>query len=149
MPERPKTTLTPPISNAEDLDTALKKIAAITDDLRRDEYSLRMISYYYSRDDLSSARTIADKIRDLTARARLLNLIDFRQALISLEGDKVDSIERTIDKFPVGLERGCIKISAYHCRRDVRMIRRNIGLQADITYPHWRDKNSFRREHLR
>jgi hypothetical protein len=113
LPQSPTISPTRPIDTSPmDLAAVMKKIEEIGDDLHRDEYSLRMVGYYYRKDDLASARAIADRIHDLALRSRLLSLIDYRQIAKSLERGEVDSIEQRIDKLPAGLERVVMSLAA-------------------------------------
>lgn len=87
-----------------DVEGALRKGDSIADEVLRDEFYLGQVKSYYGRGEFEAARRLASRVSAAQARAKLLDLINFRQAVsLSGRGDFVEA-ERLLSKVGPGTE---------------------------------------------
>jgi hypothetical protein len=81
----------------------------------RDAKYLALVSDYWYAGDFAQARTLADKISDADARAKLRTVIDFKEAANLLErGKNISEVERVADGLPQGAERAILWLAIAH-----------------------------------
>lgn len=103
------------------VEDVLRELDSMTDDTRRGESSLSQARSYYARGDFEAAGKVADRIKNSDARAKVLNLIVFRQASLALERGEVEAAEQFAKRLAPDMGRSLIRLAlaqAYAAKGD-------------------------------
>jgi len=95
-------------SRVTNVEEALGEIDKISDERSRDARYLSLIFTLWDQGEFIRARTVAAKVKDPTARVRLVTLIDFGEAAKSLDRGETTLAEEIAGKLSPGIERAVL-----------------------------------------
>jgi hypothetical protein len=90
---------------SDTLDAVIDRLDRINDRLQKDEYCLRMIWFFYSKDDFKSARALNERMSLPEIREKVAEVISIRQAIQSLQVGDINSARLQAKNLPQCKER--------------------------------------------
>ncbi|HYY42212.1 MAG TPA: hypothetical protein VE775_05725, partial [Pyrinomonadaceae bacterium] len=97
-------------------DDTLREVDGIHEQVEHDQQAVRRANGLCAAGDFAHARTVAERVKDLTVRGKVVNLIAAAAAFKQLERGALDATEEAAAKLAPGIERALLWLAVARAR---------------------------------